>query len=275
MDAATVSVDPDPDPDDGPAWPSDGWISPTVLKHYAQCPHRVRLEYIDRIPEPFVYNLHLIKGRIAHEILRQCARLVARRQPVFCEETLNRMVGQRFHPRDFPSIDAMNRHIADVLRWVHYATAVLDPAANYLVIERNNTRPVTVPASFLPHRLVARSDVILLRTDPDGERVVEFIDYKTGRRREDDLVPVFTRYVARPLLLQHLPDPTVARMRFTFLWLDARERQDIDLTLDLCESAWELVTRRIGALLAERQWRPRPSPLCRFCPYDGNPCTAR
>jgi len=38
--------------------------------------------------------------------------------------------------------------------------------------------------------------------------------------------------------------------------------------------AWESVKRPIGALLEEREWPERPSPFCRYCPYNGNACTA-
>lgn len=259
---------------DGPVWPPDRNISPTALRHYGTCPHRVRLQYIDCRPEPFVYNLHLLKGRVAHEILQQSAKLIARCMPVLGDEMLRSMVAQRFDPRDFPSIEAMETHIADVLRWVQFGISCLDRDAEYLIIERTNTRAMTLPPFPMPYTLIARSDVILLRTDRDGERYVEFIDYKTGMLMDDEVVPVFTRYVSRELLKRHLPNPTAARMQFTFLWLDARERQVIDLSLDYCEWAWEPVKGQIGALLKEREWPERPSPLCRYCPYNGNVCTA-
>lgn len=63
-------------------------------------------------------------------------------------------------------------------------------------------------------------------------------------------------------------------MQFTFLWLDAQERQVIDLSLDYCEWTWESVKRQICALVTEREWPVRPSRLCNYCPYNGNACTA-
>lgn len=264
----------DTDIPDGPAWPPDRNISPTALNHYGTCPRRVRLQYIDCRPEPFSFNVPLLKGRVAHEILRQCANLMARHKPVMSDEMLARMVSQRFHPLDFPSVEAMESHISDVLRWVQFAISCLDRDAKYLIIERMNTRTVTFPPFPMPYKLVARSDVLLLRTDHDGEPYIEFVDYKTGAPQDDEVVPVFTRYVSRHLLKQHLSNPTTARMQFTFLWLDGRERQVIDLSLDYCEWAWESVKGQIGALLSEREWPERPSPLCRYCPYNGNACTA-
>lgn len=263
-----------PDPAQAPAWPPDRWISPTALNHYGMCPRRVRLQYIDRRPEPPRFNLFLTKGRIAHEILRQSAHLIAKQKPVLGDEKLSTMVSQRFDPRNFTSIETMESHIADVLRWVRFGIDCLDPDAAYLTIERTNNRPVTLAPFPAPYTLMARSDLVLMRADANGERFVEFIDYKTGKPRDDEVVPVFTRYISRELLKRHLPNPTITRMQFTFLWLDARERQVIDLSLDYCEWNWALVKRQIGALLDEREWPERPSHFCNYCAYNGNACTA-
>lgn len=262
------------DPAGGPAWPPDRWISPTALNQHCTCPRQVRFKHIDRLPEPWSFNVHLIKGRVAHEILRQSACLVAKQKPVLSDEMLNKMVSQRFRPRDFPSNETMESHIADVLRWIRYGLGYLDRDAGYVVIERNVIRPVALPVLPGPYTLMARPDLILLRTDRDGERYVEFIDYKTGKPRDDEVVPVFTRYVSRELLKRHLPNPTTTRMQFTFLWLDARERQVIDLSLDYCEWNWESVKGQIGWLLNEREWPERPSHLCKYCAYSGNACSA-
>lgn len=263
-----------PDRSDGPAWPPDRKISPTAPKHYSTCPRRVRLRYIDCRPEPFSFNLHLVKGRVAHEILRQSAWLIARHKPVLGNEKLHSMVSQRLHPRDFLSIETMESHIADVLRWVRFGIECLDRDSEYLVIEGANNRPVTLPPISVAPTLMARSDLILLRRDQGGDPFVEFIDYKTGKPGDDEIVPVFTRYIARALLKRHLPNPTIVPMQFTFVWLDTRERQVIDLSLDYCEWAWESVKRQIEALLDEREWPERPSYLCKYCPYNGNACTA-
>lgn len=263
-----------PDALDGPAWPPDRWISPTALNHYGTCPRRVRLKHIDRLPEPPGVNLFLTKGRIAHQILQQSAKLIARHRPVLGDEVLSNMVSQRFHPRDFPSNETMESHIADVLRWVRYGLGYLDRDAEYLLIERNSTRPVALPSFPGPYTLMARPDLILLRTDHDGGRYIEFIDYKTGKQRDDDVLPVLTRYVSRELLKTVLPDPTTARMRFTFLWLQDRDADVIELPLEYCEWSWESVTGALGALLTEREWPERPSHLCNYCAYNGNACTA-
>lgn len=259
---------------DGPAWPPDRWITPTALKQYGTCPRRVRLQYVDRRPEPPASNLFLTKGRIAHQILQQSARLIARRQPPLDPPALAEMASRRLHRSMFPSEEARQSELAEIVRWVRFGLEYLDRDAEYLLIERNATRPVALPSLPAPYTLMARPDLILLRTDQDGERFIEFIDYKTGKQRNDDVVPVLTRYVSRKLLSTVLPDPTTVRMRFTFLWLQDREADVIDLPLEYCEWSWESVTGVVAALVTERAWPEQPSHLCRYCPYMDNPCTA-
>lgn len=264
----------DTDIPDGPAWPPDRNISPTVLHRYLSCPREVRLNYIDQRRGFRESSISLTKGNVAHDILKQSAGRIARGLLPLGLEALADMASRRLHRNMYPSEETRQSDIAVIVRWVRYGLEYLDRDASYLLIERYATRPVVLPSSPGSHMLMVRPDLILLRTEHDGERYVEFIDYKTGKPKDDEIVPVFTRYVARQLLKQHLPNPTIVRMQFTFLWLDVREQQVIDLSLDHCEWAWESVKRQIGALLEEREWPERPSHLCHYCPYNGNACTA-
>jgi hypothetical protein len=259
---------------DGPLWPPDRWISPTALRNYDNCPRRVRLKYIDQAPEPPVFSLFLSKGRIAHNLLQYSARRISRGQPVDDDGSLLDKAIHRLPPEEFPSPEALRGHAMDILRWVRFGLDYLDRDAEYLAIERGNNRPLTVFPGLDPYKLIARPDLILLRTAPDGERYVEFIDYKTGKPRDDEMVPVFTRYVSREMLKRSLPDPTTARIQFTYLWLEPGEKQVVELTLEFCEPAWESATETIRSLASERIWPAQPSMLCHYCPYNGNACTA-
>lgn len=258
---------------DGPRWPVDSWISPTALHTYDQCPRRARFKYIDKVPEASSFNLFLLKGRIAHNLLQYSATRISRREPVHDGDRFLKMAIQRLPPREFPSSEAREAHALDIVRWVAYGLDYLDREAEYLAIERGNNRLLRVVAGVNHYTLNARPDVILLRTAPDGERYVEFIDYKTGKPRTDDVVPVVTRYVSREMLKRFVPDPTTTRMQFTYLWLDPREKQVVDLSIEFCELAWETVTEAIRSLADEREWPATPSMLCHYCAYNGHVCT--
>lgn len=245
-----------------------------MLRNYDMCPHRARLKYIDQISEPPGFNLFLSKGRIAHNLLQYSARRISYGQPVHDDGTFLEKAIRRLPPSEFPSPAERHAHAMEIVRWVSFGLDYLDRDAEYLAIERGNNRPLNVVSGLDCYKLRARPDLTLLRTAPDGERYVEFIDYKTGKPRDDDLVPVVTRYVSRKMLKRFVPDPTTVRMQFTFLWLAPREAQVIDLSLDFCETVWESATETIRNLTTERVWPAQPSPLCHYCPYDGNACTA-
>jgi len=259
---------------DGPLWPPERWISPTALRQYDHCPRRVRLTYIDQVPEPRGFNLFLAKGRIAHNLLQYSARRISRGQPVHDRDTFLAMAIHRLPPNEFPSPEERHGHAMEIVRWVTYGLDYLDRDAEYLAIERGNNRPLRVVPGLDSYRLSARPDLILLRGAPDGERYIEFIDYKTGTPRDDALVPVLTRYVSREMLKRYVRDPTTARMQFTYLWLAPRERQVVELSLDWCETVWESATEMIRNLTTDQEWRAQPTMLCRYCPYNGNPCDA-
>lgn len=115
---------------------------------------------------------------------------------------------------------------------------------------------------------------MLLRTADDGEPFIDFVDYKTGRRGTDDLVPVFMRYALTGYLRTVVPDTQAIRMQFTWLWLETGEVDITELTLDSSLAAWASLTENVARLLAEREWPTQPSNWCHYCPYNGRPCQA-
>lgn len=249
------------------------WLSPTLLNTYARCPHRVRLHYIDEIPEPAVYNVFLVQGTIAHSLLKHGADLLQKRHPLPDADTLHAMTLRRLDPRQFPSAEARETHAQQIVRWVMTGYRYLDPEAEFLLIERPRNRPLAAPDGLSALTLMFRPDVILRRGDADGE-FIEIIDYKTGSQRPDPEVGVIARYVIRPFLQQWYANPSTVRVRFTFLWLEHGQRDSYDLTVEFCEPHWETIRRKVGALLSETRWTPKPSHLCGYCPYNGNACRA-
>ncbi len=256
------------------SWPPDRWISPSALKSFNTCPYRVRLQYLDQVPKPPIFNLFLTMGNIAHQLLAQSATLISRGQPVLPEETLFEMAFRRLPPWQFPTEVAREGHTRDILRWVLYGIGHLDRDADYLKIERMGHREVAWQPDGMRLTVVTKPDVVLLRTDDDGERFVEIIDYKTGSRRIDDIPPVVMRYVLKDVFKAIVPDPSQLRMVFTYLWLDSGMRDEIPLTLEYSEAAWAAVVENIERLMNEREWPAQPSFLCNYCPYKGAPCMA-
>lgn len=256
-------------------WPVDRWISPTTLNNYRNCALRVRLAHLDRVPEPFVYNVFLRKGRIAHDILRSIAYALRRNAAPVDDETVLRMARLRLPPQNFPSEDARMADARDILRWVNVGRRYLEgiPDPEWLVIEQNLNRPIRLFPKVPAYTLIARPDVIVQRHDIGDRPVFEIIDYKTGKRRPDDTPAVIMRYVARNLLGQRVGNASSADVRFTWLWLDSGEKDVRDLSVDFCTHIWGEITADLERLASEHEWKPNPSFLCNYCPYYRHVCT--
>jgi hypothetical protein len=94
------------DPLPGPAWTPDIWISPSKLRTYANCPYRVRLEYLDKVAAPRPFNLFLAKGNIAHDLLRLNAQLIRAGKPPLAEAEMGKRAWYRLPAREFHSATA-------------------------------------------------------------------------------------------------------------------------------------------------------------------------
>lgn len=105
---------------DGPAWPADRNISPTVLNRYLTCPREVRLNYIDRRKGFRESSISLTKGNVAHDILKQSAGRIARGLSPLDPEALADMASCRLHRSMFPSEETRQSDIAVIVRWVRY-----------------------------------------------------------------------------------------------------------------------------------------------------------
>ena len=251
-------------------WPIARAISPSLLRAYRRCPFQVRLAQIDRVTPPFRYNAALSKGRIAHVILKRVADTLARGGPPIDEAEMLRMARLHLPRQAFPTPGAHEQQARQIVRWAMTGRRYLErhPDARYLMVERPMTRRWRIVPGHPPYTIAARPDVVLLRADEDGGALVEIVDYKTGRVPPEP--PVLTRFVARDVLARHPGD----RVRFTYLWLDADDETRIELTTGHCYAHWDGIVGTLHDLASETAWAPRPSVLCRSCPFYRSVCTA-
>lgn len=261
----------------GPRWPHDRWISPTTLNNFQNCAFRVRLSHIDRVSEPPGYNVFLAKGRVAHHALRRIADALARgRVPIDDDEVMK--MARVFLPRqEFPSEEMRLAESRDIVRWVNVGRRYIEalPNPGWVLIEKNLKREWRIFRRVRPYTLMARPDLILERHDLEDQPVFEIIDYKTGKRRPEDMPPVMMRFVARDLLEQRVGNASLANVRFTWLWLDTGEKDVRDLSVEFCTDRWKEISNDLERLAMEDEWKPKPSCLCNYCPYHQNVCTAQ
>ncbi|MBA2469053.1 MAG: PD-(D/E)XK nuclease family protein [Chloroflexia bacterium] len=261
-------------PPAGPLWPLDGWISPTALKSFNRCPYRTRLRYLEKIPEPKTFSVHLSKGRITHDLLALSARRIVQGLGDMDDDWFYQNAYRRLPWREFPSDEARAGHARNIVEWIGWVLRYLDRTADFLRIEKGGHRELVWGSDGARLTLATRPDLVLLRTSDDGEQFIEFIDYKTGRQRTDDIAPVFMRYALTEFLKGFVPDTRSVRMQFTWLWLETGEIDVTDLSLDAAMAAWHALTGDIERLMVEREWPAQPSIGCNYCPYNGFACHA-
>jgi hypothetical protein len=117
-------------------WPREKVLSPSLLHAYKRCPYQVRLQYIEDIQGRREFNLLLAKGSIAHAILLLGAQRWERALAMPDVAEIERMVRQRLRRREFPSPEEWETHVAEVVRWVRYGLAYLDPTVRVLRAEK-------------------------------------------------------------------------------------------------------------------------------------------
>jgi CRISPR/Cas system-associated exonuclease Cas4 (RecB family) len=255
---------------DGPRWLPDTWISPSALNTFSTCPHKVKLQYIDKLNGRPGYNVDLSKGRIAHSILAHAANVIKRGFEPPDEAWIAKSALQRLPFDAFPSDEERVHHANNIVHWVLYGLDHLDHAADYLIVER----PQHVEWPILPDQpftFITRPDLVLLRTDRDGEPFIEIIDYKTGKSNAAEMVPVLTRLIFKQFLAEHV-ETEVTRVVFTYIWLEKRETEQVELTREECTAQWPGIIGKIRSLVTETTWQPRPSRYCHYCNYRGNAC---
>lgn len=257
-------------------WPHQTAMSPSSLKIYGQCPYRIRLQYIDRIPRPDIFVPFFAIGNATHSALGTIAQqMKAGTSPIGPEQI--RILCQLHMPMfQYPSEETWEVEVQKVLRWVDLGRRYLESlhADEWLLIEHWEKRDLPLLPSRARYALGAKPDLVVRRLDEDGEPLIHIIDYKTGKVYEEPDVPVIQRFVLRQHLQEWTGDASATNVRFTWYWLDENYRKDVDLTLEHCTYAWPGIVQQMESLVTETEWEPTPSHMCVYCPYYQNYCTA-
>jgi hypothetical protein len=245
------------------------------LDIYTKCRRRYLLKVIERrrVDEPFSPPLE--KGRVAHDVLKLCADQLMG-MPASCPADLRSLVASRLPREPYASEQAWRYDLEEIVNWVKYALAYLDPEATILGAELFLNRKYRGDADCAGFTAGAVLDLVLLRRDEQEAPFIEIVDYKTGKCGwENPLAPVIARFVVKPLITRHMPAGFFGRVVYTELYLAERVPRQLDLELSRCLERWEEVKRLVSAIKAEELFPPSPSPQnCRFCPYAGNGCDA-
>lgn len=257
------------------AWSSNVWLSPTKLKQYQGCPQRVRLQYVDKVKAYAPYSLFLEEGKIAHNMLGDAAKRLKAKSPLRNENDLLRWAFEGMRADEFPSDDAHLASARKIVRWYQAGMAHLDREATFINIEGNGHRDFPLPSSpGVRLTIASRPDLIMLRTDADGQPFVDIVDYKTGQVWVDPIPPVSMRFIFKTLFQELAEDTLSLPMQFSYVFLEHGETEIIPLTPEYCAEVWSEVLQVAEQMVTEREWPATPSHMCHYCPYHGRQCDA-
>ncbi len=257
-----------------PAWPVTRHLSPSKLRDYASCPHRVRLQHVDQVPGRQEWSLIFEEGKIAHSILADAAKRLRARVPLRTSDDVLAWIRRGLPRHRFPSEAAHDASVRKIERWVRYGLDQLDPEAQFLNIENIGSRTFPMEPANARLTISTRPDLILLRLDDEGAPFVDIVDYKTGSVWVDAIAPITMRFVFKELLQKVATDTLNLPVRFTYVFLEHNETEVIPLTPEYRETAWAEVLTLAGQLVLEREWPARPSNFCHYCQYHEWHCTA-
>lgn len=244
---------------------------PSHLELYGQCPRRYRLKVLDRRQVQESFSPAIVKGNAAHTVLKDCLR---RRATVGSDpDNLLALVERHLPSVGYSSESAWAHDVTEVLGWVNYGLSKVDPRATILGTERFLDRRHRASASGQPITLSVVVDVLLLREDGNGRPFFEVIDFKSGQRFDNSpYPPIFARFALRQMIKSHLPDDEFAKVLFSEVYLAKQSVRTVDLDLPTCLQRWDEVTNVVAAIENDTLWAPNPSPMCSWCPFNGDGC---
>ncbi len=238
-------------------------LSPSRVSDFKACPQLFKFRVVDHLPE--VKDAWSARGILVHAALEQLfelpapERILPQAQGLLGKvwedlKTGEELAGLSFTPEEEGA-------------WLAEASRLI---GNYFRLEDPSRVEVRELEWWVEHeaeRIHLRGIIDRLEVLPGGEWAL--IDYKTGRSpsQSHTLESFFgLRFYAlvcwrelgeipRELRLMHLSEPEVLRLQPTARMLEGLEHQ------------LEAVAQAILRAHTTGEWRPRPSPLCAYCPH--------
>lgn len=255
-------------------WPNHIVMSPSSLKAFGQCHFRNKLRYLQNIDPPDVWIRSFAMGNATHDALGTIAQQMKVRASIITDDQVRLGARMKLPMNQYPSEEARTADIEQVLRWVHRGKRYLESldVDDWLLIESKAGRDISLLPTRAQYELLAKPDLIVRRINSDGESIVHIVDWKTGGVYPEPDVPVIMRYVTKAKLQEWTGDASIAKVQFTWYWLDFGYYDDIDVSVEHCNHAWPGILEQMEAMATETEWRATPGWYCRWCPYYQNHC---
>lgn len=254
-------------------WPNTIVMSPTSLNTFSQCRYRIKLTYLQNIPAPEKWVRSFAMGTAAHAALGTIAQQMKVGATPIDEEQIRTLALMRLPLSEYPSEMARDADVNLVVRWVKSGQRWLESLdiQEFLLIEKSERRTVKLFPAKAEYTLLSKPDLIVRRTNEDGE-FIQIIDWKTGKRYPHEDVPVIMRYVIREKLQEWTGDASATNVLFTWNWLDLGDIDNFDASVETCNTAWPGIVEQMEDMATESEWKATPGWYCNYCPYYQNYC---
>ncbi|MBA2759660.1 MAG: PD-(D/E)XK nuclease family protein [Chloroflexia bacterium] len=258
----------------GPRWNRNKGIYPTSLRRYLECPHRCRLEYVDKVPYDLPWSRAMEVGNALHKVMEQIAIALHNRQEPPPISAFRSWVGEMLPADRYDDQDQRARDIENVLEWTARGTAYITRGdSEVLIVEHYSPRRWDDLGDLGSVLLGAKADVVVRRHDEAGA-YIEIIDYKTGHNREyTQFTPILSAIALKRRIRFALRQPREPRIVFTYIWFEKDEFDERWLTAEAKRHQWEELRPILVRMVHEEDWPKQPGyRICKFCPYYNTEC---
>lgn len=241
---------------------------PSQLSLFLECPQRYHLKYGRRWPIEVGFSPTLAKGIAVHATLAEVVEGLRLGRPVPGEAALRSIATSHLPHGPYPSEISWQSDVALVLAQAQYALAGLAPDARVIAVEQTYSYTYPGGSGSPPFTLRCRADLVTAKDNvgtSNDEATLTVTDWKSGGR-PDRLQTVIA------LIVAHHAYPHAAAIHSATVFLATRRAQIEHLGRDDVAATWRLIKRTVSAIAVEREWRPNPSALCEWCPYETNGC---
>lgn len=247
------------------ALPLPSTLTPSKLSKFASCPLAFRFSYIDQLPEP--PTTAQVRGTLVHRALELLyadgpaeQRTPARGGAALAEATAELDGRGEFTPLELDAA-GMARLVQESRRLVESYFAIEDPAAVSTIGTELDLR--TTLGDVALRGIIDRLDEL-----PSGEVVV--VDYKTGRAPRPEhsrsrLVGVqFYAFLCEQVLGRRPSEVRLMYLADQVVVVESPTDQTMRGLRQRALAVWAAIERAC----ATEDFRPNPSPLCRYCAFQ-------
>lgn len=235
-------------------------ISYSHVNAYETCPKQYKYKYILALPTP--PNATLAFGRSIHSTLYDTYQLIAQGQKPNIDEILE-TYARRWVKEGYDS----KKH--EDLRY-KYGSSVIESFYKSTISQEKNIKPLLLEKWF-KYKL---DDIIIsgsidridqVGTDKNGNAIVELIDYKTGKVKDEKDVREDLQLAIYALVAEDLLGFKVSKA--SLLFVEHGVKSDVEISEELKNAAKEKI-REVVKKIRMGEFGATPGFLCRYCDYN-------